>query len=123
MGDHSDLIVYKKAFELSMQIFQLTKNFPRDEVFGLTSQIRRSSRSVCANVGEGYRKRRYEAHFISKLTDADMENTETQIWLEFAEACGYITTQIRNELYTQTQEIGKLLNYMLRNPEKFTGKF
>ena len=106
-----------------MQIFQLTKNFPRDEVFGLTSQIRRSSRSVCANVGEGYRKRRYEAHFISKLTDADMENTETQIWLEFAEACGYITTQIRNELYTQTQEIGKLLNYMLRNPEKFTGKF
>ena len=85
-----DLTVYKKAFELSMEIFQITKKFPTDEKYGLTSQIRRSSRSVCSSIGEGYRKRKYEAHFISKTSDADMENSETSVWVDFAFECGYI---------------------------------
>jgi four helix bundle protein len=90
MGNFKDLVVYQKAFQLAMEIFLLTKKFPQDEKYGLTSQIRRSSRSVCSNIAEGYRKRRYEAHFKSKLTDADMENTETMVWIDFAFSCKYL---------------------------------
>lgn len=82
-----DLTVFKKAFELAMDIFELTKKFPADEKFSLTSQIRRSSRSVCSNVSEAYRKRIYRGHFISKISDADMENSETQVWLDFSLKC------------------------------------
>jgi four helix bundle protein len=85
-----ELTVYKKAFALSMELFNISKIFPPEEKFGLTSQIRRSSRSVCSNIGEGYRKRQYPAHFVSKASDADMENSETQVWLDFALACEYI---------------------------------
>jgi four helix bundle protein len=119
MGKVKELIVYQKAFHLAMDIFQLTKGFPQDEKYGLTSQIRRSSRSVCSNIAEGYRKRIYKAHFISKLTDADMENTETSVWIDFALSCGYIDNQVKSRLDQQTEEIGKLLHFMIDNPHKF----
>ena len=116
---YKTLIAYKKAFALSMKIFKVTKSFPREEMFGLTGQIRRSSRSICSNLAEGYRKRRYEAHFVSKLTDADTENSETHVWLDFALACEFISQEEYNELYFATEEIGKLLSYMIKNPTKF----
>jgi len=82
MGSFKDLMVYKKAFDLAMQIFSETKTFPADEKYGLISQVRRSSRSVCSNIAEGYRKRLYPAHFVAKVSDADMENAETSVWLD-----------------------------------------
>lgn len=84
MGTYKELTVYKKAFETAMEIYQLSRQFPAEKKFSLTDQIARSSRSVCVNLGEGYRKRRYRAYFINKLTDADAENGETEIWLDFA---------------------------------------
>jgi four helix bundle protein len=87
MSTVKDLIVYQKGFKNSMNIFHVTKKYPTDEKFGLTSQIRRSSRSVCSNLAEAYRKRRYPTHFIAKISDADMENCETQTWLDFSLAC------------------------------------
>ena len=117
--DHTDLLAYKKAFDLAMKIFQISKSFPAEEKYSLTDQIRRSSRSVCANIGEGYRKRRYPAHFISKLSDADMENTETQIWLSFSKECHYIANDIYDQLAQNAQEIGNLIGFMMSNPEKF----
>ncbi|MDO1500264.1 four helix bundle protein [Winogradskyella maritima] len=122
MNRVQDLIAYKKGFELAMDIFQLSKSFPREEQYSLTDQIRRSSRSVCANLSEAYSKRRYPKHFISKLTDCDGENGETRTWLEFALACAYITKDIYNTLYDKSIEISKLLNYMILNPEKFGSK-
>ncbi len=116
---YKSLIAYQKAFALAMKIFKISKRFPKEEMFGLTDQMRRSSRSVCSNMAEGYRKRRYEAHFISKLTDADMENTETQVWLDFALACEYIIQEEFNDLYNDTEEVGRLLSYMMENPTKF----
>ncbi len=91
---HYDLEVYRKAFDAAMKIFELTRTFPKAETYSLTDQIRRSSRSVCANLAEAWRKRRYEAAFIAKLTDAESEAAETQVWLEFAVKCGYLK---RNE--------------------------
>ena len=114
-----DLIVYQIAFELAMEIFQITKRFPKEEMFGLTIQIRKSSRSVCSNISEGYRKRQYKAHFVSKISDADMENSETQVWLEFSLACKYISQETYQKLTNKSEEIGKLLNHMIQNPEKF----
>ena len=114
-----DLTVYKKAFALAMDIFRETKKFPDEEKYGLISQIRRSSRSVCSNVGEGYRKRKYEAHFVSKATDADMENSETQVWLDFAMACEYIMKDKYDNYLTRSEEIGRMLNHMIENPEKY----
>lgn len=122
MGTFRDLTVYKKAFELSMDIFRISKKFPDEEKFGLTSQIRRSSRSVCANVGEGYRKRKYEAHFVSKATDADMENTETQVWLDFALASQYISKEVYDKFIDQSEEVGRLINHMIENPTKYLSK-
>jgi len=119
VGTYSDLTVYKKAFSLSMKIFELTKNFPPDEKYGLTSQIRRSSRAVCSNIGEGYRKRQYKLHFVSKMSDADMENTETQVWLHFALECRYIDKVVYQELKSKSEEIGKMLHHMIENPEKY----
>ena len=119
MLDFYELYAYKKGFELSMQIFELTKNFPKEEKYSLTDQIRRSSRSVCANIAEAYRKRRYKPHFISKLTDSDAENSETQVWINFAYACKYIDENTFNDLVLKSIEIGKLLNYMINNPEIF----
>ncbi|KAF2079464.1 MULTISPECIES: four helix bundle protein [Flavobacterium] len=114
-----DLLAYKKSFSLAMKIFNITKQFPKEETYSLTDQIRRSSRSVTVTIAEAYRKRIYPKHFYSKLTDSDGENSETQTWLEFAFACKYISNETYDELLSESIEIGKLLNYMLLNPEKF----
>jgi four helix bundle protein len=113
------LLVYKKAFALAMEIFHLTKRFPQEEKFSLTDQIRRSSRSVCSNIGEAYRKRQYPKHYVSKLSDSDAENTETQVWLDFSVTCEYITKDEYDDLILKSEEVGKLLNYMIDNPDKF----
>jgi four helix bundle protein len=117
-----DLVVYKKAFALAMDIYRLSKQFPKEELYSLTAQIRKSSRSVCSSIAEGYRKRRYEAHFISKTSDADMENSETQVWLDFALACEYIAEQTHSEFTARSEEIGRMLNHMLENPETYRRK-
>lgn len=114
-----DLIAYKKGFDLAMAIFEQSKSFPKEEKYSLTDQIRRCSRSVFANLSEAYRKRRYPKHFISKLTDCDGENGETQTWLEFSLACNYISEEKFKIFYRETDEISKLLNYMILNPSKF----
>ena len=116
---YQDLLAYKKGFEVAMEIFEVSKSFPKEETYSLTDQIRRSSRSVCANIAKSYRKRVYPKHFHSKLTDSDAENSETQTWLEFAYACKYINENIFNELTEKNKEVGKLINYMLLNPAKF----
>ena len=113
------LLAYEKGFELAMKIFQVTKVFPKEETYSLTDQIRRSSRSVCANIAEAYRKRLYPKYFISKLSDADCENSETQVWLDFALACGYLDNGKFSEFKERSKEIGKLLQYMINNPSKF----
>lgn len=102
-----------------MKIQEMSKSFPKEETYSLTDQIRRSSRSVCANIAEAYRKRRYEKHFISKLTDSDAENSETQVWLQFANACEYINNNTFSTLTSESLEVGKLINYMINNPGKF----
>ena len=102
-----------------MEIFFLTKAFPREETYSLVDQIRRSSRSVFSSVAEAYKKRKYPNHFISKLTDADMENGETQAWLDASLACGYITNEKHVELNQQSKEVTRLLIYMINNPDKF----
>lgn len=117
-----DLTVYKKAFTLAMEIYQLSRKFPQEERYSLTDQVRRSSRSVCSCVGEAYRKRQYKAHFVSKSSDADMENTETRVWLDFALSCQYITQEVWNDLEKESEEVGKLLNHMIENPEKYCRK-
>ena len=114
-----DLIVYQKAFRLAMQIFEITKDFPKIEQFSLTDQIRRSSRSVCVNIGETWRRRMYPAHFVSKLTDADAEATETIIWLDFSLECKYLEPVIHKKVFAGYEEIGKMLGSMITSPEKF----
>jgi four helix bundle protein len=114
-----DLLAYKKSFELAMDIYSVSKSFPPEEKYSLTDQIRRSSRSVSANIAEATSKRRYEKHFISKLTVSDAENSETQVWLEYANACNYINKNDFENLTSKSFEIGKLLNYMMNNPDKF----
>jgi len=116
---YQDLLAYKKGFEVAMEIFEVSKSFPKEETYSLTDQIRRSSRSVCANIAESYRKRVYPKHFHSILTDSDAENSETQTWLEFAFACKYINENTFIELTEKNKEVGKLINYMLLNPAKF----
>lgn len=119
MQGHRDLKVYKLAYELAMEIFNKSKEFPKDERYSLTDQIRRSSRSVAANIAEGFRKRRYPNMFISKLADADSEATETQVWLDFALDCGYLSQEERNGLVRGYEEIGRMLGSMMASPEKF----
>jgi len=114
-----DLRVYKKAYALAMEIFNISKTWPHEEKYSLTDQIRRSSRSVCTNLREAWAKRRYEAHFISKLTDADGENSETDTWLDFAKDCGYLSDDDHNRLSKQCKEIGAMLGSMLNTPAPF----
>jgi len=121
-GSFKDLKVYQIAFEAANTIFKISKRFPKEETYSLIDQIRRSSRSVCVNIGEGYRKRLYPKHFTSKMTDADGEATETSIWLDFAFSCEYISQDELNFLQSKYQEIGKMLNSMANHPEKFTPK-
>ncbi|RZJ47643.1 MAG: four helix bundle protein [Chryseobacterium sp.] len=117
--DFKELLAYKKSFELAMEIFELSKMFPKEERYSLTDQIRRSSRSVTANIAEAYRKRRYVNHFISKLTDSDAENSETNVWLDFSFKCEYISRETFDTLNLKNIEIGRLINYMINNPGKF----
>lgn len=114
-----DLTVYKKAFDMAMKIFHCSKTFPKEEIYSLTDQVRRSSRSVCTSIAEAYRKRKYESYFISKSSDADMENSETQVWLHFALECNYINKNVYKELMALSEEIGKLLNHMIENPQSY----
>ena len=114
---HRELDVYQMAFEASMEIFEVSKGFPREEVYSLTDQVRRSSRSVCANLAEAWRRRRYEGSFVSKLNDSEAEAAETQVWLEFAVKCDYLEASAGRELYkTYDHILGKLVN-MIRHPE------
>jgi four helix bundle protein len=114
-----DLDVYEKAYALSMQIFHLSKKWPPEEKYSLTDQIRRSSRSVCSNLREAWSKRRYEAHFISKLSDCDGENSETDTWLDYAFDCGYLDFETHAELTNESASVGRMLGSMLNNPVPF----
>jgi four helix bundle protein len=119
MGSFRDLKVYQKAFRLAMDIFKMITDFPGEEKYALTTQIRKSSRSVCSSIGAGYRKRKYQAHFVSKMTDSDMENSETQVWLDFSLGCKYINRNVYKEYFERSEEIGRMLNHMIENPEKY----
>jgi four helix bundle protein len=114
-----ELVVYKKSYRLAMEFFEVSRGFPAEERYALTSQGRRSSRSVPMNLREAWAKRRYLAHFISKLTDCDGENSETDTSLDFARDCGYITEEKHAELTELNHEIGKMLGAMINGPEKF----
>jgi len=114
-----ELQVYRKAYELAMLIFRTSKRFPAEERYALTGQIRRSSRSVCMNLREAWAKRRYAAHFVSKLTDCDGENGETDTSLDFAKDCGYISQEEHNDLTIRCTEIGRMLGSMIQNPTPF----
>ena len=119
MGRYKDLLAFKKGYELAMEIFELSKKFPPEEKYSLTDQLRRSSRSVCSNLVEAYRRRRYKDYFISKLNDAESENAETQVWIDFAYDCKYISLDSYMELTAKNDEAGKLIWYMINNPDKF----
>lgn len=119
MGSYKDLEVYKKAYASAMEIFEISKSFPAEEKYSLTDQVRRSSRSVCANLGEAYRRRKYPAHFLSKLSDSDAENTETEIWIQFAFDCKYINETNFRELSEKSSEVGRMIGYMINHPDKF----
>src|ERR1700742_2340420 len=116
---HCDLDVYRQAFESSMALFELSKTFPADERYSLTDQVRRSSRSVCANLAEAWRKRRYGAAFISKLSDSEAEAAETQVWIEFAVKCGYLQRKRGAELYKRYDAILATLVGMINHPESW----
>jgi four helix bundle protein len=119
LNSAKDLDVYQKGYKLAMRVFELSRAFPLEERFALTSQIRRSSRSVCLNLREAWAKRRYEAHFVSKLTDCDGENSETESSLDFARDCGYITAEQHQELAALSREVGRMLGRMISNPRLF----
>ena len=113
------LLVYNKSLELADKLFQTTKEFPKEEIYSLTNQIRRSSRSVGAQIAEAWGKRRYIRHFISKLTDASAEVFETEHWIDIALSCGYINNQSKNELYNLCIEINRLLGGMISKADQF----
>lgn len=115
----TELEVYKCAFELQQEIFKVTKAWPKEEMYALTDQVRRSSRSMGANIAEAWGKRRYEAHFTSKLTDADAEAQETIHWLRTAYTCEYITREACQDLIDQTKSIGKMLGRMMASASSF----
>jgi four helix bundle protein len=114
-----ELVAYRKAYELAMHIFRVSQRFPAEERYALTGQVRRSSRSVCMCLREAWAKRRYTAHFVSKLTDCDGENSETDTSLDFARDCGYISAEERKDLTSRCAEVGKILGAMIRNPTSF----
>lgn len=117
-----DLVVYQKSRQLSREILKLTKSFPKEEMYSLTDQIRRSSRSIGANIAEAWAKRRYEKHFISKLTDSDGEQMETQHWIETALDCEYIDSKVSSQLIQKCLEIGRMLGGMIEKSEMFCGE-
>lgn len=113
------LKVYSLAYELALKIFVITNEFPDEEKYSLTDQIRRSSRSVCTNIAEAYRKRRYPKYFVSKITDADSEASETMVWIDFSKDFKYLNDKVYLELISKYDEIGKMLGSMSNQPEKF----
>src|SRR5262245_50858340 len=115
---HRDPEVYQKAFDAAMRIFECSKPFPKEETYSLTDQIRRSSRSVCANLAEAWRKRRYEGAFVSKLSDAEAEAAETQVWIEFAVKCGYLCADVARRLYQIYDEVLAMIVAMIHNPDQ-----
>ena len=117
---HKDLDVYKISFEAAMEIFEISKNFPKEETYSLTDQIRRSSRSVSSNIGEAFRKRRYPKAFVSKLSDSEGEAAETQVWLDFSLRCKYIDNKIYNGLFDKYDHIIAMIVNMIKQPEKWT---
>ena len=114
-----DLIVYRKAFDAAMEIFQISKAFPKEEIYSLTDQMRKSSRSVCSNISEAWRKRRYIAVFVNKLTDSGQEAAETQTWLEFSLACNYIDEKAYDRLFNEYEEIYAMLYSMTEKADSF----
>jgi four helix bundle protein len=116
---HRDLEVYRKAFAAAMEVFELSKKFPKEETYSLTDQSRRSSRSVCANLAEAWRKRRYEAAFVRKLSDSESEAAETQVWIEFAEKCGYLAPDQAGALFEAYDEVLRMIVAMINHPENW----
>lgn len=116
---HQDLDVYRKSFDAAMEIFEISKKFPKEEMYSLTDQIRRSSRSVSANIAEAWRKRRYEAAFVAKLSDSEAETAETETWIEFAVKCDYMEAEIGRNLFRTYEEIIGMLVNMINNPESW----
>jgi len=119
LNGHRDLKVFQLAYKLAMRIFDESKTFPREERYSLTDQIRRSSRSVAANIAEGFRKRQYPNMFVSKLADSDAECSETRVWLDFSRDCGYLPNGTYEELTAGYDEVGRMLGAMMSSPEKF----
>ncbi|MGZ5189846.1 MAG: four helix bundle protein [Flavisolibacter sp.] len=119
MGDYKDLKAFQKAYKLAMDIFNISKDFPTEEKYSLTNQIRKSSRSVCANFAEAYRKRKYRAHFLSKLSDCETENTETEVWIDFSKDCCYISPEKHQDLFQRNSEVGKMIFHMINNPDRY----
>ena len=117
---HKDLKVYQLAFDAAMEIFQITKSFPKEERYSLVDQMRRSSRSVAANISEAFRKRRYKKAFVSKLSDSEGEAAETQVWLDFSFSCKYIDRTIHNRLFDKYDHIIAMIVNMINKPEKWT---
>ena len=117
-----DLVVYQKAREVAKEVFKITQSFPKEEMYSLTDQVRRSSRSIGAQIAEAWGKRRYEKHFISKLTDADAEQLETQHWIEVAEDCNYVVHTQVLQVINKLSEIGRMLNSMTKKAKQFCGE-
>ena len=118
-----DLIVYQKSYNLAMEIFEISKDFPKEEKYSLTDQIRRSSRSVPANIAEAWVKRKYPKSFVSKLLDSLGEESETEVWIDMSKDCKYIDEQLHKSLLERTQEVAKMLSSMINNPDKFCNLF
>jgi len=116
-----DLLVYQKAREVAKEVFKITQSFPKEEMYSLTDQVRRSSRSIGAQIAEAWGKRRYEKYFISKLTDADAEQLETQHWIEVAEDCNYVVHAQVLQIINKLSEIGRMLNSMMKKAKQFCG--
>jgi len=119
IASHADLEVYRKAFDAAMRVFELSRRFPKEETYSLTDQTRRASRSVCSNMAEAWRKRRYEAAFVSKLSDCEGEAAETQVWLQFAVKCGYIRREDVADLYRTYDEVIRMLVAMISRPKRW----
>jgi len=116
---HTDLEVYKKSFDTAMEVFHASKKFPREEMYSLTDQIRRASRSVCGNISEAWRKRRYEAAFVAKLSDAEAEAAEVQVWVQFAVKCGYLERTAGAAFYKSYDSVLRMLVAMINAPRSW----
>ena len=114
-----DLIVYQKSYKLAMEIFEITKSYPKEEKYSLVDQIKRSSRSIPSNIAEAWVKRKYPKSFVSKLLDSLAEEAETEVWIDMSKDCKYIDDQLHNSLLERYQEVAKMLNSMINTPEKF----